>query len=250
MSVSYGRGAILSIKSAIIFLIRIFFKIYFGIFGRPKINPNFQKTLNLYKRRGFLADFSLIRFWDAPFERLERLVPKSGSVIDLGCGDGILSNYLATSSLQRRVLGIELNKNRLREADRGLKNTRFIQGDILKKNFPKSDTILLIHVFHHLPSYKDQERLLTKCRRSLRVGGKLIVTEIIETPILKFLFSALTDVVTVPILFEGKLFDTKIHYRTLGGWEKFLSGGGFKFKSESIHKGMPFSHVIFIAESF
>lgn len=238
----------MSIKVMLTFLVRVFFKIYFGVFGKPKINANFQKVLKLYRSRGFIGDFSLIRIWDAPFEELEKVVPREGVVVDLGCGDGILANYLAVSSGKREVLGIELNKSRVREADRGLKNARFIQGDILKEDFPKSDAILLTHVFHHLTSYKDQENLLEKCKENLNKGGKLIITEIIEKPILKFLFSALTDIITVPILFEGKLVDTKIHYRTLTGWKKFLGNGEFKYKYEVTHKGMPFSHVIFVAE--
>ena len=247
MSVSYGRKAVLSIKSLLIFFVRVFFKIYFGVFGRPKINSNLRKVLRLYKGRGFIGDFSLIRIWDAPFETLEKLIPKSGDVVDLGCGDGILSNYLAVSSRKRKVLGIELNKNRVREADRGLKNSKFIQGNILQKNFSKSDAIVLTHVLHHLTSYGDQEKLLRKCRQNLKRGGKLVITEIIERPILKFLFSALTDIIIVPVLFSGKLIDTEIHYRSFSGWKKFLENEGFKYSYEIMHKGMPFCHVIFVA---
>lgn len=249
MSVSYGRRVVLSIKSALIFFVRLFFKLYFGAVGKPKINKNLKKVLSLYKKRGFLADFSLIRIWDAPFEKLEKISPRKGDVLDLGCGDGILSNYLAVSSAERSVTGIELNKNRIKEADRGLKNAKFVQGNILEKEFPKSDAVFLTHVLHHLASYEDQEKLLVKCGNDLKKNGKLIVTEIIERPFLKFLFSALTDIIIVPILFDGKIIDAKIHYRTLSSWKKLFIKLGFKFKYEIIHKGMPFSHVIFVLET-
>ena len=81
---------------------------------------------------------------------------KNGSrergIIDLGSGDGLMANYLGISSKRRKVFGIELNKSRLIESDKGVKNVKFKVGDILKSKIYKVDVILLIHVFIIYPA--------------------------------------------------------------------------------------------------
>lgn len=236
------------IKQILIFFITIFFKIFFLVFGEPKISSRLKSAVNLYKGNSFSSLFKIIRVWDAPFEEIEKAVPDNGKIVDLGCGDGILGNYLALSSKKRNVVGIEFNKKRINEANKGLANTKFVYGDILKSNFTKADAILLIHVLHHLESYKDQEKLLTKCKERLNRGGKIIIAEIIERPLHKFLFTALTDFLIVPILFEGRLINTMVHFRTLDKWKKLFKKMGFKYKYSLNHQDMPFSHAIFTLE--
>ena len=75
-----------------------------------------------------------------------------GGIIDLGSGDGLMANYLGISSKRRKVFGIELNKSRLIESDKGVKNVKFKVGDILKSKIYKVDVILLIHVFIIYPA--------------------------------------------------------------------------------------------------
>lgn len=227
----------------------IFFKVYFGVFGKPKVGKNLKKTIALYKGHDFNELFSLIRVWDAPFEKINKMVPKKGVIVDLGCGDGILANYLGISEKKRKVLGVELNKARLKEANKGVKNVGFRKGDIVKGNYPKADCILLTHVLHHLSSKEDQEVVLKFAKKKLKKGGMLIITEIIERPLLKLVFTWLTDAFTVPILFEGKLYDFSFRYRTENNWKYLLSSIGLSVKSELVHKHKPFSHVIFTASN-
>ena len=236
------------VKSLLWFTVNVFFSIFFIIFGKPKAQKNLQKTMKLYEGDGFNELFSVIRVWDAPYEEINKLVPRSGKVIDLGSGDGILANYLALSSSKRKVVGVEINKNRISEADKGVENAKFKYGDILKQKLPKSDCILLTHVLHHLPSKRDQEIALRNIKKSLKKNGKLIIVEIVEKPRLKYWFTWLTDAFTVPILFEGKLYDFNFHYRKENEWLYLLNDMGFKIKTTNPHFGKPFSHVIFSCE--
>lgn len=207
-----------------------------------------KETINLYKKAGWKAWFSKIRFWDAPFLEIEKLVPKSGNILDLGCGEGIFSNYLALSGLKRKIYGIELDKRRASDAKRGLPNTTFVRGDVLKESLPKSDTILMTHLLHHLPSKKDQLVLLKKVKKALKNGGKLIITEVDYKPFLKYVVSFITDGIIVPILFEGKLFNFNFFYRRSSEWKGILKEMGFKVKDTYPHEGKPFSHVILLCE--
>lgn len=237
------------IKQFLIELISIFFKLYFRLAGEPKISPRLSETLGLYPKDGFSAIFNKVRAWDAPFNEIEKRVPKEGVIVDLGSGDGLLGNFLAVSSGKRKILGIEINKERVKGSPHIENRTFFKVGDILEDNFPKADAITLIHVLHHLGSFRDQEKLIHKCKDKLKAGGVLIIAEIIEKPIPKFIFTAITDYVISPILFENKLFSVKVHFRSLKAWQKLLRNNGFIISTKLVSKGMPFSHVVFKAKS-
>ncbi len=216
--------------------------------GRPRkeirIKP-VERIINLYHYLGWKRIFARIRFWDAPFVKVEKMVPKNGFIVDLGCGEGIFSNYLAAASNKRRVLGIELNKKRVGQADRGLKNVAFRQGDVLATHLPSCDTIILFHLLHHLLSRVDQEKLIKKCKLALKNGGKLIIVEADIKPTFKYIVSWLTDHLVVPILFEGKLFESKIFFRKKEEWTGFLKENGFSCRTVSAEENKPFTHVIF-----
>lgn len=228
--------------------VNFFFAVYFRIFGKPVVSKNLQKSIDLYKGNNFTELFSLIRVWDAPYEEINELVPKSGKIIDLGSGDGILANYLSISSSKRKIIGIEINTNRLKEADKGIKNVKFEKGDIVKGNYPKADCIILSHVLHHLPNRKDQEKVLKVAKKRLKKGGKLIIVEIVERPLSKHVFTWITDAFIVPILFEGKLFDFNFHYRKESEWIDALEDLRFGVKINKPHIGKPFSHIAFDCE--
>lgn len=236
------------IKQFLVFLIEIFFRIYFYIFGKPKVSKDLSIAIDLYKGQGFSSLFKLIRVWDAPYQEIEKLVPQKGEIIDLGSGDGLMANYLGISSKRRKVFGIELNKSRLVESDKGIKNVKFKVGDILKEKIYKVDAILLIHVFHHLSSYASQVKILEACKNNLNKNGKLIVAEVTQKPFIKYLFTYITDTLILPIIFNSKLVDTKIHYRNDSDWKKLFRGYGFKVNTTYPNKGRPFSHVLYECE--
>lgn len=233
------------IKQFLISLIEVFFKAYFTVFGYPKMCKDLSNAIDLYKGQGFSSLFKLIRVWDAPYEEIESIVPRRGQIIDLGSGDGLMANYLGLSSKSRKVFGIELNKSRLVESNKGLKNVKFKVGDILKSKIYKVDSILLIHVFHHLPNKEAQIKMLEACKKNLNKNGKLIVAEIIQKPFLKYIFTYLTDTLILPIVFNNKLIDANINYRSDSEWKKLFKSYGFKVKTTYPHKGMPFSHVLY-----
>lgn len=215
--------------------------------GYLEKDEDIKKVIRLYKRDKFTSIFTKIRFWDAPYRELEKIVPESGKILDLGCGDGIFANYLAITGPKRNLVGIEINKVRLKIANRGLKNTKFLVGNVLTESFPKVDAVMMIHLLHHLPSKKSQEELIKETYKNLRTGGKLIIAEVSEKPFLKYLLSWIVDLFVVPLLFEGKFFSGNIFYRQDVEWKNLLIKYGFKVQSRSLQKGKPFSHSLFIA---
>ncbi|KKQ96653.1 MAG: Methyltransferase type 12 [Candidatus Woesebacteria bacterium GW2011_GWA1_39_12] len=206
-----------------------------------------DKTIGLYADAGWKRWFSRIRFWDAPYIEVEKLVPAKGTIVDLGCGEGIFTNYLGLAGSHRKVLGIEIDEERVGQADRGVKNVSFKRGNAVTASIPKCDCIVIFHLLHHLPSYSDQEKVLHKAKKALNKGGVLIIVEVDIKPSIKYLIAWFTDHFLVPWIFEKRLY-SPIYFRKRKDWINLLNEMGFSVGARSAEAGMPFSHIIFTCE--
>jgi len=229
-------------------IIKVVFSLFFLLIGDPiKNNKIAQKSIDLYEEKSFVKFFNKIRFWVAPIELIAAQITKKGKIIDLGCGDGFLVNYLATESKQRKIIGIDINPDRLKQAYKGLENTQFLNSNILNENLKKIDNILLIHVLHHLPSKNDQIKMLNKIYKALGKNGKIVIVEIDRKPFFKYVLTWITDAIIVPILFEHKIFSRNFYYRNKNEWLQILEKIGFEVnevKGASYKK--PFSHILIV----
>jgi len=200
---------------------------------------NYSEMLKLYKPKT-LFWYNKLKFFLFPFIKLETLVPKKGFIIDLGCSHGLLANFLGLTSNEREILGVEMNENRLKFANIGIKNTKFRAGDITKINIPQADCIIFTHVLHHLFTYEEQERLLKFCYEKLKPGGKLIICEVNRYPKWKYLISLIADKVLYP--FE------KINFLLIENLKVLLEKMNFNVEIIPMDKGSVFSHVTLIAK--
>jgi cyclopropane-fatty-acyl-phospholipid synthase len=104
-------------------------------------------------------------------------------ILDLGCGWGSLSLWLAEKYPRAQVVGLsnshgqrEFIERRARE--RGLDNLRILTGNVLDFDFPGGDTaagfdrVLSIEMFEHMKNYG---LLLAKIARWLKPEGRLFV---------------------------------------------------------------------------
>lgn len=199
-----------------------------------------KKIKKLYEGLGWPSIFIKIRFFTAPYRHLEDFVPRSGFIIDLGCGYGIFSNLLALLSDQRKILGLELDASKIKYADKGIANVDFQSADITKAKIPVADCILLIHVLHHLNSYPDQEILLKACCDKLKEEGELIICEVDKYPWWKFVLARIAD----HLLYPGD----HIYYRFPKELLSFLQTLPLDVQWQKSHQGTPFSHVTYICK--
>lgn len=204
-----------------------------------------ELAIALYGGNLWEAFLSKFKFWEEPYETVEKMVPKKGIITDLGCGEGLLSNYLAISSSKRQVIGYELDQERLARAKKEIKNTSFYIGNIVDVPYPKSDAIVLFHVMHHLPSIDAQNKVLEKAKNSLKKNGKLIIVEVHVKATLKYIAAWIADHFLVPWVFE-KRFYTKAYFRREDDWMGLLKKMGFKkIKVTQESSGRPFPNIIF-----
>jgi 2-polyprenyl-3-methyl-5-hydroxy-6-metoxy-1,4-benzoquinol methylase len=139
---------------------------------------------------------------------IERQVPRTGAVLDVGCGYGLFANLMALRSPQRRVTGIDPVAGRIgaaRAAAAGRNNIEFIQGDIYALgDRPPFDVITIVDVLYLLPR-EEQLAVLAECRRRLRPGGRLIWKTQERRPLWEFAITYLQETVATGIsLTHGK----------------------------------------------
>jgi len=116
---------------------------------------------------------------DPMFGVLDEVVPRSGFVLDLGCGYGVATHWLAQFTDGRTFLGLDYDENKIRVARRTAPESpriKFAPGDILACDFPACDTILLLDVLHYWRPER-QQLILNKARQALRPGGRLILRD-------------------------------------------------------------------------
>ena len=202
-----------------------------------------SNTIKLYTDSGWKRWFAYIRFWDAPYREVEQMISKKGIILELGCGEGLFSNFIALSQRKRKVIGIEIDEKRVDIANQGLKNTSFIKADATLYSLPKAETIIMMHLLHHLNSRKKQEELIKRCSQALKKGGTIIIVEVEPKLSWKYLITWFTDHFLVPWLFENRIY-SPIYFRKSKEWETLLKKFGLLCKITSGEKGKPFTHII------
>ncbi|MBX9790420.1 MAG: class I SAM-dependent methyltransferase [Pirellulales bacterium] len=126
-----------------------------------------------------------------PFDRLLESVPIEASMLDIGCGDGLLLGLLATRSHRFQGVGLEQSAQRVAQANAmaesllGEANNarlRFVQADVPQDLPPgQFDVVSLIDVLHHVPP-KQQSRILAQACAAVRPGGQLIYKDMCIRP--------------------------------------------------------------------
>lgn len=224
-------------------MVKFEFRLAFNL-PTKKVKKNYllfaNKTKEFYRRLGWPSLFARIRFFTAPYEKLEKLVPKKGFIIDLGCGYGIFSHLLGLMGPKREILGIDLDLQKIKLAPQGARNVHFLQADITRLKLNRADVIVLVHVLHHLNSYQEQEKLLSECQKKISKKGKIIIAEVDRKPVLKYWLGWLADC----LLYPGQ----KIFYRYPEDFKKIFSRLGFNAKIMRAEKNKPFAHIIYVLE--
>ena len=89
---------------------------------------------------------------NTPWKSLDTAVSNSNTVLELGCGQGWLSNRIA-NNYSVEVTGIDLIKENIdRAKGYNIPNTSFNQEDILQTT-RTADTVVSIGVLHHIPDH-------------------------------------------------------------------------------------------------
>jgi len=175
---------------------------------------------------------------------LDRLLPQSGRILDVGCGFGLFASYLHLRKPERTIYGFDLSEKRIREAQRMSQRLSisdnlffncmdvrdFVNDD---KNW---DAIYCLDLLHHVPPGL-RLSLLKKFFQMLSPGGILVIKDVTNRPIIKALFTwAMDQIVAGPC---------RVWYNSIYDQQTELCKLGFFVDSKIISDILPYPHVIF-----
>jgi tRNA (uracil-5-)-methyltransferase TRM9 len=118
--------------------------------------------------------------------RIARMVPQHARLLDLGCGPGQLARHLATESVPRSYLGLDLSLPLLqralaRLADTSATDVHFVVATLDLASLPidraaRFDWVFLFAVLHHLPGYALRASVCQMARAYLPPAGALALS--------------------------------------------------------------------------
>jgi cyclopropane fatty-acyl-phospholipid synthase-like methyltransferase len=179
-------------------------------------------------------------------DEIGQYLPDDGVVLDIGCGFGLFSLYYAATGPRRLLRGVDLNPRRLDQARRaatrlGLPNVGYELGDARDfKGDAEVSAAYMLDIVHHVPA-PSVAPLLRALRRSLPVGGRLLVKDVDTRPAPKRWFTWILDRAMAPT--------APVHYWSAPALTDALVEAGFAVRRHLMVDVLPYPHVLYICEA-
>lgn len=170
-----------------------------------------------------------------PLHQIDEALPQEGLILDLGCGEGAISSFLASNKKARNVIGVDRDKKRIQQAYQ--KNLKFIHGDAINFNVAGADGIVISDVLHHI-NFQDQEKLLTNISRNFKKGGVMVIKEIDTGEFIRSWLSRFWDFIFYPM--------EKIYFSNARDLTAKLKRLGFSVKIKREYLFFPGSTTLYI----
>ncbi len=190
--------------------------------------------------------FETIRNIIFPFSKLEDLIPKEGTILDVGCGHGVFSKLLASNSNNRRILGIDPSAAKIKSAGQDLskyKNLKFQVSTIENLSPSKFNTIITVDVLYLLPLAKKIE-FIKKVKQMLKKDGLFILKEVDQTNTTINKLIEFEEFLMVKIFKKTYSEYSSLNFISIKSYIDLLKKEGFKIdKVKKIRGLLPYPHT-------
>lgn len=125
----------------------------------------------------FAGEFDQTRRMPWPeFDHFLNYTRKHSKVLDLGCGNGRLYEFLQGKEVS--YLGIDHNSHLLSLARKNFPEATFRLDDIMDLELEEEafDNVFCIAAFHHVPTKKMRQKVIADIHKALKPGGILILS--------------------------------------------------------------------------
>lgn len=171
-----------------------------------------------------------------------------GTLLDLGCGGGLLLALLATAARTGvptpRLIGVETRLRAAAVARAALgEDGEIVTADARVRPLPRARTIVLFDVLSMMPA-ADQDALLRAVVEALESGGLLLVRDADAGAGWRFRSVGFAN------RFKAWALRTRgvhFHFRTREGWREWLEEAGLSVEAFPMGRGTPFGNVLFAA---
>jgi 2-polyprenyl-3-methyl-5-hydroxy-6-metoxy-1,4-benzoquinol methylase len=210
-------------------------------------SPAARGALSLYGAAPLGDRFHVrVRWLTCPIPAIEQRVPDAGRVLDLGCGHGLVSFYLALSSSRREVHGVDIDPHKIalaRSAARapGAPDVTF---DVVEPGvLPDGpwDAVVIADVLYLLGPVARRE-LLAQASARLAPGGILLVKETDTTPRWKHRLAAAQEQVSTKLL--RITAGTDLDFASSQELEAVLAGEGLRTEVVRLDRHQVHPHVL------
>ncbi len=206
-----------------------------------------NKIFELYRDASFITRAYLrIKLRICPLIALEEQFPREGTIVDLGCGNGLFPNILSLGSPERRVIGIDLDEKKIEHANQTKNQSSHITyqvGDVVEAEYSLGDVFTLVDVLYLIP-YDKHELILQKCYQFLPPGGTLIIKEMDTRPRWKYAWNLLQETLAVKLI--GFTLGERFYFRSQKKYLEILQRIGFSVNPVPMHSGYWYPHIAYI----
>ena len=189
-----------------------------------------------------------VRWKSCPFEAVAAVLPPTGRILEIGCGHGLFSTFVALASPDREVVGTDVDGDKIQAARRaaeGLDNLRFAPAEPGELPEGTWDAICVVDVLY-LIDREGERALVEEAAARLRPGGVLVIKEMATEPAWKFRWMALQEKLSVQVL--GITEGHELTFATPGEIEGWMTGAGLTdVRHRPLGKGYLHPHHLVVA---
>lgn len=182
-----------------------------------------------------------------PFTEAEKLAPKKGRILDVGCGHGTFCLLLAKGSPRRMVVGVDPAYQKIaiaRLRGKHISNLTFLCGYVDKLRGEKFDVVTVIDILYLLPM-EEKLRLLKTIHSLLGRNGIFILKETSANLSVQF-----AEFVMIRLLKRTHSRYKKTHFLPCQSYESMLLQGGFEIKGRKTIRTLGiYEHIFFVCKS-
>jgi 2-polyprenyl-3-methyl-5-hydroxy-6-metoxy-1,4-benzoquinol methylase len=221
---------------------------------RPPTTPAASRTIQLYDTAPLGDRFHVrARWWTAPLPAVERHLPVSGRVLEVGCGHGLFALYVALCAPARDVVGVDIDAHKIALAqdaaaslDPGEARVDFAvvePGALPEGPF---DAIVINDVLY-LMSDAERRAVIDACVDRLAPDGVFVVKELDVTPRWKYQVGYLQELVATRVLryTQGE----QVEIAPMRQFVEQLRGRGLTVVESRVDRGYLHPHALLTARS-
>lgn len=191
------------------------------------------------------------RWLSCPFAAVEVAVPRSGRILEVGCGHGSFAAFLALSSPARAVTGVDVDRDKIEVARRAALG--LVPGEATLAFAPVEpepipdgpwDAIVIVDVLYLLGA-AGRAAVLDRCAEVLAPGGVLVVKEVDVRPRWKHGLATAQELVATRVarITEGDHVD----FAPPDVLAAELADRGFTVERRRIDRWYPHAHLLLLA---